>query len=458
MERNFYNDDDFEQFLKQKADQYKMYPSDRVWNNIDNSIRGKRRWFMGGLFLLLLGTAALVTNEILSYNYKQLANELNQDVPASVPYFFTDDNSNSLIASNRSAIAVNRTSSNKNKAPLVAIPSYNAANLNDQTPGFISAPSLVSSSNEIGEFVVNSNTPENINKTEITIKDGGVPELSLDTKQPLQGKLSVESTSSEEEQQPSRSLWQDLLQREALLKGRSKLSLIMYASPIVSYRKLSNINKSSEFSPVAVNFSENIDGYVDHKPAIGFELGSKAQYNLSKNLLLQAGLQLNYSRYNIRAYNTYAEKATIALRSTPRADTFASYTSLRNFGGYSPEQLQNQYLQLSIPIGAELVLLGGKKRLQLSVAASVQPSYLLTNNSFLISTDYKNYVKNPDLTRRWNLHTNVEAFVSYKANGLRWQVGPQFRHQTLSSYSDKYPIREYITEFGFKLGVSKTIR
>jgi hypothetical protein len=42
MERNFYNDDDFdfEQFLKQKADQYKMYPSDRVWNNIDNSIRG----------------------------------------------------------------------------------------------------------------------------------------------------------------------------------------------------------------------------------------------------------------------------------------------------------------------------------------------------------------------------------------------------------------------------------
>jgi hypothetical protein len=384
---------------------------------------------------------------------------LNQDVPASLPYFFTDDNSNTLIASSRLVNAVNKNSVNKNKAPLVTVPLYSASNLSNQNPDLMNAYSVVSSGSEITEFFVNSSSPENNSKTVSTIKEGGVdPELSLDDKTPLPAaKFSVE-TKADEEKQPSTSLWQDLLQREALLKGRNKLSFIMYASPIVSYRKLSNINKSSEFSPVAVNFSENIDGYVDHKPAIGFELGSKAQYNLSKNLLLQAGLQLNYSRYNIRAYNTYSEKATIALRSAPRADTFASYTSLRNFGGYSPEQLQNQYLQLSIPIGAELVLLGGKKRLQISVAASVQPSYLLTNNSFLISTDYKNYVQNPDLTRRWNLHTNVEAFLSYKANGLRWQVGPQFRHQTLSSYSDKYPIREYITEFGFKLGVSKTIR
>jgi hypothetical protein len=452
MERNFYNDDfDFEQFLQQKADQYKMYPSDRVWNNVNNSLRGRRRWFMGALVLLLVGTAALVTNEIISDNYRKLATELNQDLSFSTPYFFSEN-----IVSAASPASASKTvfGTATFKVPLVMIETAYSKSISSEQVNVADDAPAIATPAPLGTIETNRMTFSKksiVDDPSLTDKELNIPALEINS-------IALASVASKtEEKEPARSLWQDLLQREALLKEKRKWSFTMYASPIISYRRLTNINKSSEFTPVAVNFADNIDGYVDHKPAVGFELGSKAQYNLSGNLMIQAGLQLNYSRYSIRAYRSFAEKATLTLRRAPRADTIASYSSIRNFEGNAPEYLQNQYLQLSLPLGAELVLLG-KKRLQLSVAASLQPSYLLSNNSFLISTDYKNYVQRPELTRRWNLHTNVEAFVSYKSNGLRWQVGPQFRHQTLSSYSNQYPIREYITEFGFKLGVSKTIR
>ncbi len=452
MESNFYNDDfDFEHFLQQKADQYKMYPSDRVWNNVNNSLRGRRRWFIGALVLLLVGTSALVTNEIISNNYRKLATELNQDLSFSTPYFFSENIVSSASPASASKAVFGIATS---KAPLATMETRYSKSSSIAEEGVADNTPAIAMPATFGTAETNRMTfrdERSIDGPFLTNKELAIPPLEINSN------TSVSAASETEENEPARSLWQDLLQREALIKEKRKWSFTMYASPIISYRRLTNINKSSEFTPVAVNFSDNIDGYVDHKPAVGFELGSKAQYNLSGNLMIQAGLQLNYSRYSIRAYRSFAEKATLTLRRAPVADTIASYSSIRNFEGNAPEYLQNQYLQLSLPLGAELILLG-KKRLQLSIAASLQPSYLLSNNSFLISTDYKNYVQRPELTRRWNLHTNVEAFVSYKSNGLRWQVGPQFRHQTLSSYSNQYPIREYITEFGFKLGVSKTIR
>src|SRR5688572_6485856 len=56
MERNFYTDD-FEELLKEKADQYKMYPSDKVWNGIQNSLHSKRKWYWIGFALLLSGVS-----------------------------------------------------------------------------------------------------------------------------------------------------------------------------------------------------------------------------------------------------------------------------------------------------------------------------------------------------------------------------------------------------------------
>ena len=60
--------------------------------------------------------------------------------------------------------------------------------------------------------------------------------------------------------------------------------------------------------------------------------------------------------------------------------------------------------------------------------------------------------------RKWNVNTSFESFISYKTGDLRWQVGPQFCYQLLSSFNDRYPIREYLLEYGIRFGVSKTLK
>jgi len=241
------------------------------------------------------------------------------------------------------------------------------------------------------------------------------------------------------------------------------LGWMLYFSPTMNYRKLNGNDVSyapaSEIQsvPLALNFNGDVDKYVHHKPALGFELGSNLFYRSSKHLHFKAGIQFNYSRYNIEAFSSHPEKATIALNPYWNADTMVSYTSVRNMSGYAQQELANQYFQLSIPVGVEIRLFGNEK-LQLDVAGSVQPTYLLNRNSYLITTDYKNYTKEPSLVRRWNVNAGVETYIAYNTGTVRWQLGPQFRYQLLSSYVKKYPIREYLMEYGFKIGVSKTIR
>ena len=43
MEKEFYTDDRFEQLIKERADQFSMYPSKRVWHSIYNNLHPSRR-------------------------------------------------------------------------------------------------------------------------------------------------------------------------------------------------------------------------------------------------------------------------------------------------------------------------------------------------------------------------------------------------------------------------------
>lgn len=448
MERNFYNDE-FEGFLKQKADQYKLYPSERVWSNVYSSLHNRKRWFTLGLLLLLITSTLIVSREVLLSNYARVAQKVNESITQ------TSNSNKGLVSAN-------------NESPVIVL-SVNKASINTLSPSTDRSSKQNNTIPTTGN-ILNAEAvtiPKNAYETTaLVIENGSMPaESEFDytgrtnikegTRIALALPLPAIISNKPKNSKPS--VQNDNAAAIIIPTSKSKWSLQLYASPIVSYRRLSNLNRNSKFVPVAVNFDNNIDNYVRHKPAIGFELGTKVQYNLTNSLSLYVGAQLNYSRYYIDAYNYHTEKASIALNSFPVADTVSKYTSIRNFEGYYPEQLQNQYFQLSMPIGAELKLLGNR-RLQLSIAGSIQPTYLISSNSYLLSSDFKNYVQNPDLARKFNVHTNFEAFVSYRIGGLKWQLGPQFRYQLLSSYTNDYAIREYLTEFGFKLGVSKTIR
>ena len=59
MERKF-NTDDFERLLKEMSDEFRMYPSKRIWNSIYNNIHPQRKWPSIGMSISLIFTLILV--------------------------------------------------------------------------------------------------------------------------------------------------------------------------------------------------------------------------------------------------------------------------------------------------------------------------------------------------------------------------------------------------------------
>ncbi len=59
MEHNFYNDD-FERLLKEKSDEFRMYPSKRVWHSIYNNLHPGRKWPSIAISLFLISALFFV--------------------------------------------------------------------------------------------------------------------------------------------------------------------------------------------------------------------------------------------------------------------------------------------------------------------------------------------------------------------------------------------------------------
>jgi hypothetical protein len=78
MDNKFYIDD-FERYLKEKADEFKMYPSKRVWNSIYNDMHPGSRWPSISMCIVLIGTLFLVgflnTNTTNKTGRNSLANQ-----------------------------------------------------------------------------------------------------------------------------------------------------------------------------------------------------------------------------------------------------------------------------------------------------------------------------------------------------------------------------------------------
>jgi hypothetical protein len=165
-------------------------------------------------------------------------------------------------------------------------------------------------------------------------------------------------------------------------------------------------------------------------------------------------LQFNISKYDIKAYSGASEVATISLSNSGGGTrTVSTLTNLRNTGtSAGADWLHNLYFSASVPVGLELKLIGNR-RSYVGISGTVQPTYILSNRAYLISTDYKNYAEVPSLTRKWNINTGFEVFAGYTTGNVSWRVGPQVRYQAMSSFQNKYPIKEHLFDFGLKLGV-----
>ena len=100
----------------------------------------------------------------------------------------------------------------------------------------------------------------------------------------------------------------------------------------------------------------------------------------------------------------------------------------------------------------------GKGKLQLHVGATLQPTYLLNTDAYVLSDDYSSYIKDAQAFRRWNLNAGAEVYLSYAVGKIRWEIGPQARYQIFSTYKNSIPLQENMMNYGIRIGISKSIR
>lgn len=456
MEKEFHNED-FEKLLKDNANQYRMYPSEKVWKNIYATMHTRRKWYGITALVMLLITATLVTVFISNNDSatEAIAGRKNSQGSAIRQQQLTGKPANSIADIGRPnalmiAEGLKIAAGNNTFSPVFEITRYTAPAFSDvytenKTPHqFMPAPSLIISSWNAG---VKNET--SIQKDIDLLNDKITAAVPEDLRNTDAGTIQDVKKESE--------ITRDVMALASnnvpvkTKKKSARLTAQLYFTPTISYRKLSENKSYSSNQPYSFSQLTDVNNVVNHKPAMGFEFGFETRYSVNNRFTLKSGLQFNINRYDIRAYYHPTEIATIALNSGFPRDSVAALSNYRNFSGYSPNWLENFYFQVALPVGAEIILSDNKK-VQWGVAGTVQPTYVIGDRAYLISSDYKNYAKVPNLMRRWNLSTGFETFVTYSTGRIKWQVGPQVRYQHLSSFVSKYPVKENLFDVGLKVG------
>jgi hypothetical protein len=421
--------DDLEDLLKERSDQYLLYPSDAVWNNIQKELHPARIWaYTAAVFVLLFITGV------------------------------------TMVAKKESASVV------KPRAGQLA---YQFIKQADGTNGFLSKKVPDDGANPSHEFQKKIHIEKSEIKTWASVK-------ANDWVTDIQAQVSTEinlpyqvvplQTALKKVIKPNRGEKKNVISNalETVFETARKLgkqtSWQVYGGPTVGYRFLSGEASRSSYQYTAfalstnAQFPRNVKDVVNHRPGVGFELGTAMYIPINKRISIKAGLQANYNQYQIDAYSSVPEIANYGMNNLRTGNTPISTVSYySNSDGYRRATLRNEHYMLSMPIGLDFRVLGNNK-INFSVGSSIQPTYVFANYSYLLSTNLKNYAKAPNLNRRWNVNSAVEASLNIQQGKFKWSVAPQFRYQILSSFKDKYPIRENLTDLGIKVGVIRTIQ
>ncbi len=481
--------DNFESFLSEQADRHRMYANDRVWHNIQQSIHGIDRWpaltfasiltlaFFAVVLTISYPNRQLISNQQLSAQVNQLPDDKRVAVSsASKEALILDGQS---VASTGISVLQNQANvRTENQAKALLVENKNVVN-NNEAGGYTE---LASPDGQMHSIYTSSRpsepsippTIESQTQSSSLIEFGHLPVSVLSQAKAAPNTSLIAS--------PERySFNNDLIEKAAekhfvntsigygpslpaeLNKNQSRWGIQVYATPSISYRYLLEDKKylddpSSINGPLAPYLTNSVNQFVRHKPKMGAEIGAAVLYQLSDNLRVKTGLQLNYREYGIEAYATsIPQPAVLALNRGNGIDSLVRYTNISAQSGYKPIELSSNFLQLALPVGFDLRLAQANK-VGFYVAASGQLTWQLASNSYLISADYKNYVKQPDLDRRFNINTAIEAFISYDAGGVTWQAGSQIRYQLLPGSTTAYPVREHLVDYGFKVGVVKNLK
>ena len=473
--KHLYTDDELEQLLQVSADQHRLYASDRIWQNIQHEIHGEQRWPALGIVAAMV-VATLTALTIVVTAGDKHAQSLAPTVMQANNV--TAGDANTVIAASIATAPITNATITKAQKHLdsvealakaqtavVHLPQGDKYRILALMAATNNASTALYTNKRFDNFTVNESTADNFSSTAVFDRIGSalpaVTTTDVEAIAPLQtnnwhattivsNQLAANNTSAAiqipNDHKKSRWQWG------------------FHIAPSISYRLLVDENYKSFFpgnyiaSPIGLNYDIDVNQVVKHRPAMGIEVGLSFAYQLNKRISLTSGLQFNMRQYNIEAFGNNFENAPIALNNNyGQAQVINTTSRYRTSIGTMPIVLQNKYQEISIPIGIRWQVLAAKQ-FGISVGGSVQPTYVFDKAPFVITTDYKNYADGKSLMRNWNVNTNVEALFSYTTNNTTWIVGPQIRYQQLPTFSYRYPIREHLVDYGFRIGLLQQLK
>lgn len=483
MDNNFYQDE-FEQFLQDEVKQHRMYPSDHIWKNIRTEIHGNSAWPALTFISLFIISALTVSTLLINHPALPVA---HNGLPAVVA-------KNTAVQDNHTAVSASTEATNNFQQ--ITPEQITAETFTDQTEYNPEAELFVSGNIihdhpatpvRTGISVNRQSFTDNIITKELPVTEQLTIQNTLITASDLaqEDNILYASNTTETTEAVNETITHinteahpaadDFLKDFAPVvnvtpqKKNSKFGFQFYITPSTSYRRLSDEKVKeiiqpavaaampSQNVPLSANYSAGINDVVRHKPAMGLELGFAVMYNMTDRLKFKTGFQLNVRQYYIETFQTSYDIASLSLINYRGVETISFYTPYNNNTGYKQTRLDNKLYQVSVPLGIQWDLIQGK-RLGISTEASVQPTMTLNKNTYLMSTDYKHYADGNDFIRKWNINTSLGLNITYKTGATTWHLGPQIRYQHLPTYSNIYPIKEYLMDYGVRLGFTRQIK
>lgn len=440
MERFMYQDDSFEQVLKQRADEYRMYPSDQSWEVIYQRLHqpARFRWKLASFFTITLLSAGLWVS-VNQHEVNMVSGSLTQPTQS---------------AAQNNAIVY--TAPVKQRKPLITAVAQNPVikeDIQQSTEQKQTAATVVEE--PIEKVIVSAEeTTPNI-ETALFLTDARelktislVPagEFAAIAKEPVD--IAQETVAPEPDNNQTDADLNFEVNVPVITTKKPEAQLQYYITPSTSYRVLVTENK--------YNFGNIRDpkAAIFHQPFLGLEIGASYIKPINKNISFTGGLQFNFTSYVVTGSKFSPEVATVTLspfRNIQRV------TSLRTRNGYFDQNMLNKTLQVSVPLGIRMDIVDGKK-IAWNMATTIQPTYLIDATGYMLTNDYKNYIKAPEFLKSFNINYGFETFVRVKSKNSEFQLGPQLRYQLLSNAKASYPIKEHLVDYGIKFGFIKNLK
>lgn len=469
MESNEYNSG-FEHFLREKADQYKLYPSDRVWAAVNEKLHPRKKWpyVVVAAIFIGLGIGGNIHDSFIAGGHQNNpAKDLPNRIPSAVsatPVQMADalaPEANGTVsqAAGHSMVVNEKAKYTATSAPLrIAHKNANPTEVDariDHGNNLKAVPGHLASVEEHVKDVINGALETDVTTPSTAHLESG----SLMVNDQLHLLATVSKNRSNSDRKLIAGNKKDIPKTTAIrvMKPyKNMFGLQFYVAPSVSYRRLSGHGiKTFNTTTGNYEYSGDVNNVVDQQAMSGVEAGAALVFSMNKKLRFKTGLQFNMSQYESRAFQHSAELVPMTAAGIGHSQVNA-ISIFRSTGNGRASTLRNQRMMLSIPIGAEWTVIN-KKRLQFNVAGSIQPTYVINNQSYMISSDLKNYAQSPSLYRHFNLNTGFEAFITFRTGATKWNIGPQVRYQLMSSFKSQYPINEHLLDYGFKVGMTRTL-